>query len=98
MSDTPRTDALYFPNGENATMAYSPRIEVAVAHARELERDLKIKDDQLADCYAKWQDTLRELAEARMSFRNEPPEDCAIATQCMHVGNCLGQCSLASKP
>jgi hypothetical protein len=38
--ETPRKDALYFPNGENATMVFSLRFHLAVSHARKLEREL----------------------------------------------------------
>ena len=42
MSDTPtpRTDALYYPFGENATAMYSPDLGAAIAFARQLEREL----------------------------------------------------------
>jgi septal ring factor EnvC (AmiA/AmiB activator) len=56
---------------------------------------------ELADLKIKMSGNSREyeelLAEARMSFRNEPPDDCTIGSQCLHTGNCLGRCSLAAR-
>jgi len=46
VSDTPRTDALYFPNGVDATTVFMPHFDLCLEHARQLERelaDLKIK-------------------------------------------------------
>ena len=40
MSATPRTDALYFPHGHEATAMYIPEITDSIDFARQLEREL----------------------------------------------------------
>lgn len=35
-----------------------------------------------------------ELKRARQIFTYEPPDDCTCASQCLHTGCCLGECSL----
>ena len=48
MSDTPRTDKLFFPHGRDATAAASPNLLVCMTQYEMLERELAALREQLA--------------------------------------------------
>lgn len=63
MSDTPRTDALIFPNGALATNL--------LEHARGLEVELSIALENQLNAVMECQKAYRELADARELLMNE---------------------------